>query len=75
MILFADKIELRLRLRVTGEAVQAEAIVDVGKAPPKNFRAVLVYVDKEESWVSGLKPFCCLIMTSFGINCRTEPSG
>src|SRR5262249_59591740 len=35
VVLFADKIELRLRLRVTGEAVHAEAVVDLGATPRK----------------------------------------
>ena len=45
MVLFADQVELRLRLRVTGEAVQPEAIVDLGEAPRKDLGSVLVHVN------------------------------
>ena len=77
MVLFADQVKLFSCLLMAREAVHAEAVVYVLETALINFAAVrLTSIAKNsQSRVVGLNPFFCLIMTSVGTNCTTEPSG
>ena len=53
MVLFANQVKLLSCLLMTGEAVLAEAVIDVLETALIDFAAVLAYIDRKEFPVSG----------------------
>ena len=77
VVLLAYEVEFRPCLNMAREAVLTEAVIDFREATFVYLGTLRGDINKEElqSRVTGLKPFCCLIITSFGISYSARAFG